>query len=91
MTKDIQLLKAFEAGSDAVIVLVCHEEACRYAQGSMRAKKRVQYVQTILDDIGLDGRRLSIFNTKSGDSESIKTIIQDTLAIVEQLGPNPAA
>ena len=89
MTKDIQLLKAFEAGADAVVVLVCPEDACRYAEGSMRAKKRVDYVKTILDAIGFNGNRLNLFNTKAIDSESVKNIIQDTIKAIEKMGPNP--
>ena len=34
-------LKAFEAGADAVAVLACPEETCRYVQGNLRAKRRV--------------------------------------------------
>ncbi len=91
MTKDIQLLKAFEAGADAVLVLVCPEDGCRYAEGSIRAKKRVEYVKTILDDIGIDGNRLNLFNTKANDNDAVKSIIQDTVASIEKMGPNPAA
>ncbi|MBU1342375.1 MAG: hydrogenase iron-sulfur subunit [Proteobacteria bacterium] len=90
MTKDIHLLKAFEAGADAVLVLVCPEKGCRYAQGSIRARKRVDYVKSILDDIGMDGRRLNIFNTAAKDSGSIRDIIQNTILDLETIGPNPA-
>ncbi|MBU8910952.1 MAG: hydrogenase iron-sulfur subunit [Desulfobacterales bacterium] len=90
MTKDIHLLKAFEAGADAVLVLVCPNKGCRYAQGSIRAKKRVDYVKTILDDIGMDSRRLNIFNTTAKDSGSIKDIIKNTISQLETIGPNPA-
>ncbi len=90
MTKDIYLLRAFEAGADAVLVLVCSEKGCRYAEGSIRARKRVDYVKTILDDIGMDGRRLSIFNTNAKDSGSIKDIIQKTIMDIAAIGPNPA-
>lgn len=90
MTKDIHLLKAFESGADAVLVLVCKEKSCRYAQGSIRAKKRVDYVKNILDDIGMDGRRLNIFNTTAKDHGSIKDIIQNTILELETIGPNPA-
>jgi F420-non-reducing hydrogenase iron-sulfur subunit len=90
MTKDVFLLKAFEAGADAVVVLVCTEEGCRFSQGSIRAKKRVGFVKNILDEIGLDGRRLSIFNTTAKDENGITQIIQKTLSNLDQLGPNPA-
>ena len=90
MTKDVHLLRAFEAGADAVLVLVCPHKGCRFAEGSLRAGKRVDFVKTILDDIGMDGRRLNIFNTKATDVGSIKDIITDTLAQLETIGPNPA-
>lgn len=90
MTKDIHLLKAFESGADAVLVLVCSDKGCRYAEGSIRARKRVEYVKTILDDIGLDSRRLNIFNTAAKDPASIKDIIQTTITKIEAIGPNPA-
>ena len=90
MTKDIHLLKAFESGADAVLVLVCPDKGCRYAEGSIRAKKRVDYVKTILDDIGMNGRRLSLFNTIAKDHGTIKDIIQNTILELETLGPNPA-
>lgn len=90
MTKDIHLLKAFESGADAVLVLVCSDKGCRYAEGSIRAKKRVDYVKTILDDIGMDSRRLNIFNTTAKDSGSIKDIIKNTISELQIIGPNPA-
>jgi F420-non-reducing hydrogenase iron-sulfur subunit len=34
MVKDVFLLRAFEAGADAVVVLVCPEGACRYVEGN---------------------------------------------------------
>ncbi|MBL7179143.1 MAG: hydrogenase iron-sulfur subunit [Pseudomonadota bacterium] len=91
MVKDIVLLKAFEAGADAVVVLVCPEEQCRHVQGSIRARKRVEWVQKLLDEIGLDGRRLSIFNIPSKDEASVAVILRRTFSDLAELGPNPAA
>ena len=80
MTKDVYILKAFEAGADAVLVLVCPEDDCRYAEGSIRAKKRVQWVRDLLDEIGMDGKRqLVIYNTIAGDDKAVENIIKKTL------------
>jgi coenzyme F420-reducing hydrogenase delta subunit len=91
MVKDVFLLKAFEAGADAVVVLVCPEEQCRFVQGSIRARKRVEWVQNLLDEIGLSGRRLSILNLPPGVRASSTEIISKALADLDELGPNPAA
>ena len=91
MIKDIVLLKAFEAGADGVLVWVCPEGQCRYVEGSIRAKKRIQWVQNLLDEIGLDGRRLAIGTMSLQDTDLPEQAIRNVLAVVNDLGPNPAA
>ena len=90
MVKDVYLLRAFEAEADAVVVLVCPEGQCRYLEGNIRAKKRVGRLKTLLDEIGLDSRRLSIFNLAAGDEARAAEIIQQTLSELAELGPSPA-
>jgi coenzyme F420-reducing hydrogenase delta subunit len=80
MTKDVYLLRAFEAEADAVLVLICPEEACRYAEGGKRARKRIEWTRNILDQIGMDGeKQLAIYNIVSGDDKAVKKIIKNTL------------
>ena len=55
------LLKAFEAGADAVCVVTCAGDDCHYLEGSRRAERRVEYVRELLDEIGLGGERLLFF------------------------------
>jgi F420-non-reducing hydrogenase iron-sulfur subunit len=90
MTRDVVILKAFEAGADAVIVLGCPEGTCHYLQGNLRARKRVAAVKKLLDEIGLDGRRLNFFNVAPGDRNAIEHIIRQTVAELDTLGPSPA-
>lgn len=90
MVKDVYLLRAFEAGADAVVVLVCAEGACRCVEGNLRAKKRVKWVKALLDEIGMDGRRLALFNVAAGDTRSAGRCIQEAQAVAAALGPNPA-
>ncbi len=90
MVKDVFLLRAFEAGADAAVVLVCPEGACRHIEGNVRAKKRLAWVKNLLDEISLDGKRLSIHNIATGDNAAIARIIRETLSDLDDLGPNPA-
>jgi coenzyme F420-reducing hydrogenase delta subunit len=91
MVKDVFLLRAFEAGADGVLVLVCPEGACRYVEGNLRAKKRVAWVKNLLDEIGLDGARLALFNVANEDADAVGQIVDQTLSQLAGLGPNPAA
>lgn len=86
MTKDVHILKAFEAGADVVLVLVCDENICRYVEGSIRAKKRVEYVKNILNDIDMDSNRLQLFNTMASDKDKTKNIIQNIISKVSTIG-----
>ena len=89
MVKDIFLLRAFEAGADAVVVMVCPEGSCRYVEGNLRAKKRVNWLKALLDDIGIGSSRLALFNVAAGDTTSAGRIIGECLATVTALGRNP--
>ena len=90
MVKDVFLLRAFEAGADVVAVLVCAEGACRYVEGNLRAKKRVTWVKALLDEIGLDGRRLALFNVTAGDAQTADRCIREAQSLATELGVNPA-
>ena len=63
------LLKAFEAGADAVCVLTCAGDSCHYLEGSRRAERRVEYVRELLDEIGLGGERLLLFHLAASAQE----------------------
>jgi F420-non-reducing hydrogenase iron-sulfur subunit len=90
MVKDVFLLRACEAGADGVIVLVCPEGQCRFLEGNIRAKKRVAWVQNLLDEIGLDGRRLFLTNMAAGDNTAATQTMDNVLKNLAELGPNPA-
>jgi F420-non-reducing hydrogenase iron-sulfur subunit len=91
MVKDVFLMRAFEAGADVVGVLVCPEGSCRYVEGNLRAKKRIQWVKDLLDEIGVGGKRLALFNAASGDVQAIEEAIGEMYDLAVNLGPNPAA
>ncbi|MBW2200806.1 MAG: hydrogenase iron-sulfur subunit [Deltaproteobacteria bacterium] len=90
MVKDVFLLRAFESGADGVVVMVCPEGACRYIEGNFRAKKRIEWVQKLLDEIGLDGKRLTMYNVSPENEAGAAQIIQKTVSDLADLGPNPA-
>ena len=63
------LLKAFEAGADAVCVLTCAGDNCHYLEGSRRAERRVEHVRELLDEIGLGGQRLLVYHLAAPGQE----------------------
>lgn len=56
------VLKAFESGASVVSVIACQESNCQYIEGSRRCSLRVDFLRTILDEIGLGEGRLLLFS-----------------------------
>lgn len=48
----LYLLKAIETGADGVILLTCAIGECNYIQGNLRAQKRIDAVDDLLDEAG---------------------------------------
>jgi coenzyme F420-reducing hydrogenase delta subunit len=60
----LYLTKAFETGADGVVVMICKEGECRYLEGNMRAKKRVEAVEKLLEETGLGQGRITFIQLK---------------------------
>jgi F420-non-reducing hydrogenase iron-sulfur subunit len=52
------VLKAYESGADVVCVVGCAEDNCHTLEGSSRCARRVEYVRSLLDQIGIGRERL---------------------------------
>ena len=47
------LVKAFETGADGVVLVTCKESECKHLEGNMRANKRLEVVDSLLEEIGI--------------------------------------
>ncbi len=65
------VLKAFEKGSSVVSVIACQEDNCHYIEGSRRCTLRVDYLRSLLDEIGLGGDRLLSFSLPGSASQDL--------------------
>lgn len=65
------ILKAFESGADLVCAIACQEDNCHYLEGSQRCARRVDYLRSILREIGLSGERLMLFSLPGTAAEDM--------------------
>jgi len=86
----LYVLKAFESGADGIIVAGCLEGTCHYLEGNINAKRRVKYVQTLLDQIGIGGQRIEMFHMSSAMGGAFAEAVTQMTERVKGLGPNPA-
>lgn len=88
-TDVLYLLKAFEEGTDAVMVVGCKKGMCHYLEGNYNAERRVQYAKDLLDEVGLGGERLEMFFVDAADGPRFVLAVEEMVQRAHELGPNP--
>jgi len=82
-------IKALTQGIDGVLVLGCHIGDCHYMTGNHRTAKRFPVVQKMLNDVGIDQRRLRLDWVSAAEGEKFQKVVTDFVEDVRRLGPNP--
>ena len=85
----IHILHSFEKGADGVYAVGCLEGDCHYNSGNLRARKRVEQAQKILDTIGIGGERVQMYNLSSSEGPRFAQIAVEMDEKIRKLGPNP--
>ena len=84
-----QILAAFEAGVDGVMVAGCLEGGCHFLEGNLRARRRVERVQELMREAGLEPERLEMFNLSSAEGPRFAAIVTEMNQRLKKLGPSP--
>ena len=83
------LLRAIQKGADGVYVVGCLEGTCHYNEGNFRARERVNHVRMLLEEIGLEGDRVRMYNLSSGEGPTFAAYAREMTENIKALGPNP--
>ena len=81
----LYLTKAFETGADGVAIVTCKQGECRYLEGNLRARKRAEAVDALLEEIGLGKGRMAIIQMNDGGIEQIIREVEDFRARIKAL------
>ena len=82
------LLKILERGADAVLVVACPEDCCRYLTGSKRAEKRINYARALLEQIRMSPDRLVIKRKSGLLPDGLTRLAVEYAKVVGPLGPS---
>ncbi len=55
----------------------------------MKAKKRVQRVKVLLEEVGLEGDRIEMYNIGASDAVQFVSACNEMVERARNLGPNP--
>lgn len=83
------VLRAFETGVDGVFLAGCLEGECHYLKGNLRARKRVEYLRTLLEEVGLGGGRVEMYNMSAAQGQRFAEVAREMTGRIRELGPSP--
>jgi F420-non-reducing hydrogenase iron-sulfur subunit len=84
----LYLTKAFDTGADGVVVMVCPEGECRYLEGNLRARKRVEAVEKLLEETGLGAGRIAIVQMGENGTKRAMREVQDFCLKIKDIARN---
>ena len=82
------ILTAFKAGVDGVLVLACHRDNCKSQQGNTFAEWRVEHAGKMLEESGLESKRLHFATIASNMPMEFVRITKEMEDKLNQLGPS---
>jgi coenzyme F420-reducing hydrogenase delta subunit len=85
----LHFLKALEAGAQKVYLITCPEGACRYGQGNVRARKRLDYARALIHEIGLPADSIELIAAPGTLPQSIDRLARQLLGL-PATGATPA-
>ena len=85
----LHILKAMEDGADGVLIIGCKLGECYFREGNMRAFKRVDYARKLLDEIGIEGERVQMYEVPGPMGKRFADIITEMTEKIKSLGPSP--
>ena len=84
------LIKAFETGANGVAIVTCKKNECRHFEGNLRAHKRAEAVESLLEEIGMAAGRMAVFECGKQDAGQVMGEIKQFIERVRNLPPSRA-
>jgi coenzyme F420-reducing hydrogenase delta subunit len=87
----LYLTKAFDTGADGAAIMICKEGECRYMEGNMRARKRAQAVDELLQEAGLGKGRTKVIQMDDRGITGAVRELEDFLLQIKTMVRNAPA
>jgi F420-non-reducing hydrogenase iron-sulfur subunit len=81
------IIKAFEKGTDGVLVSGCHPGDCHYNTGNFHARRRWIFFKQLLDFVGIDSSRLYFSWVSASEGKKWVDVVNNVIDSVRAKGP----
>ncbi len=82
-----QILEAFKAGAQGVMVVGCKSDGCHYEVGIQKAEKKMDLAKVLLKEYGIEPERLELFNMVFIEGDQFAEAAQMMTERLTKLGP----
>jgi len=83
------VIDALNNGADGVLMCGCHPGDCHYQEGNLRAEKRAEAIELLLEDFGLEPERFRLEWVSASEGSRFAAVTQEMVEQLRGLGPNP--
>jgi len=83
------ILEAFERGADGVFIGGCHPGDCHYVSGNYKARRRVEMMKKMLEEMGINPRRLRLEWISATEGRKFAKVVEEFVNEIKELGPLP--
>ena len=81
------LIKAFQNGTDGIIVSGCHPNDCHYTSGNFHARRRWMVFRSLIDFMGFDTERITFSWVSAAEGAKWDDLVNEVTEKVRALGP----
>jgi F420-non-reducing hydrogenase iron-sulfur subunit len=83
------IIDALNKGADGVLVCGCHPGDCHYIEGNLKAEKRAEAVDLMLEDLGFEPERFRLEWISASEGKKFAKVVTEMVDKLKELGPNP--
>jgi F420-non-reducing hydrogenase iron-sulfur subunit len=83
------VVDALTKGADGVLVCGCHPGDCHYREGNLKAEKRAEAIELMLNDFGLERERFKLAWVSASEGGRFAQVVTEMTEAVRKLPPSP--
>jgi F420-non-reducing hydrogenase iron-sulfur subunit len=83
------VIDALTKGADGVMICGCHPGDCHYLEGNLKAEKRAEAIDLLLEDFGLEAERFRLEWVSASEGPRFAQVMTDMSETIKAIGPSP--
>ena len=82
------VIDALTKGADGVLMCGCHPGDCHYLEGNLKAEKRAEAIELMLQDFGIEEERFRLEWVSASEGPRFAQVVTEMVEKIKELGPS---